>query len=141
MQPDNSSRREREKLISLVSSFRYSFLMLDNKCNKSQIKCECSESVISLEQDSMHASLFSCSLVHPSRNMVLIAGQSIGSKAGTRLYTIGGYRASGALSCGWIGMNLLILLARGPHTTKWIGWQGGAELRKGKLEKEEPGTV
>jgi hypothetical protein len=71
----------------------------------------------------------------------LISGQAMGSKVGTRVYTIGGYRASGALSCGWIGMNLLVLLARGPHTKKWLGWQGGAELRKGKLQKEEPGTV
>jgi hypothetical protein len=71
----------------------------------------------------------------------LIARQAMGSKVGTRVYTIGGYRTSGALSCGWIGMNLIVLLARGPHTKKWLGWQGGAELRKGNLQKEEPGTV
>jgi hypothetical protein len=61
----------------------------------------------------------------------------MGSKAGTQVYTLGGYRASGALSCGWIVMNLVVLLLRGPHTKKWLGWQGGTELRRGKLRKEE----
>ena len=67
----------------------------------------------------------------------LFIGQAMGSKAGTQVYTLGGYRASGALSCGWIVMNLVVLLLRGPHTKKWLGWQGGRELRRGKLRKEE----
>jgi hypothetical protein len=65
----------------------------------------------------------------------------MGSKAGTQVYTEGGYRATGALSCGWVGMNLIVLFLRGPHTKKWYGWQGGRELRKWKLQKQQVESV
>lgn len=73
--------------------------------------------------------------------LMLIIGQAMGSKAGTQVYTLGGYTGSAALSCGWIGLNLIVLLLRGPHTKKWLGWEGGAELRKGKLRTEQAGDV
>jgi hypothetical protein len=68
-------------------------------------------------------------------------GQAMGSKAGTQVYTIGGYTATGALSCGWIGFNALVLFARGPHTKKWVGWAGGTKLRKVKSNHGEQGSV
>jgi hypothetical protein len=71
----------------------------------------------------------------------LILGQAMGSKSGTQVYTLGGYRASAALSCGWCGANLVVLFLRGPHTKKWLGWQGGRELRKSRLQKQENGSV
>jgi hypothetical protein len=67
----------------------------------------------------------------------LMLGQAMGSKAGTQVYTLGGYRASAALSCGWAGANLIVLFLRGPHSKKWLGWDGGAELRKGRLLKKQ----
>jgi hypothetical protein len=76
-----------------------------------------------------------------SHLMVLMAGQAMGSKVGTQVYTEGGYRVTGALSCGWIGLNLIVLLLRGPHTKKWFGWAGGRELRRSRLQKEEVGSV
>lgn len=65
----------------------------------------------------------------------------MGSKVGTKVYTLGGYRATGALSCGWIGLNLIVLFLRGPHTKKWLGWDGGRELRRGRLRKEQAGDA
>jgi len=65
----------------------------------------------------------------------------MGSKVGTKVYTLGGYRATGALSCGWIGFNIIILCLRGPHTKKWLGWAGGHELRKSRLQKNQNGDV
>ena len=64
----------------------------------------------------------------------------MGSKVGTKVYTEGGYRATGALSCGWIGLNIIVLMLRGPHTKKWVGWAGGRELRKSRLQKEPVGS-
>lgn len=66
----------------------------------------------------------------------LILGQAMGSKLGTKVYTEGGYRATGALSCGWIGLNVVFLMCRGPNTKKWLGWAGGRELRRNRLPKE-----
>lgn len=65
----------------------------------------------------------------------------MGSKAGTQVYTLGGYRASGALNCGWVAMNLFTLLLRGPHTKRWFGWQDGGQLRKATRQKEQTENV
>ena len=81
-----------------------------------------------------------CSLVLPMTK-VLMVGQMIGSKAGTQVYVDGGYRASAGLSCGLVGMSLIILLLRGPHTKKWFGWDGGRELRKSRLNKQQVESV
>lgn len=57
----------------------------------------------------------------------------MGSAAGTRAYTSrGGWHASAGLSVGLLALAILILLARGPHAQKWIGWDGGYSLRKEK---------
>jgi hypothetical protein len=43
-----------------------------------------------------------------------------------------GWRASAALSLGWIGFEFLVLFARGPHTARftWLGYEGGLSARK-----------
>lgn len=57
----------------------------------------------------------------------------MGSAAGTRAYTSrGGWHASAGLSVGLLALAILILLARGPHAQKWIGWDGGYSLRQEK---------
>lgn len=66
----------------------------------------------------------------------LFLGQTMGSAAGTRAYTArpgGGWHASSGLSVGLLALAIVVLLARGPHAEKWIGWDGGSNLRKGKM--------
>lgn len=55
----------------------------------------------------------------------------IGTVAGTRVFEADGWRPGAALSLGWIGAMLLVLLLRGPRCPKgvWFGWQGGWSLR------------
>jgi predicted MFS family arabinose efflux permease len=73
--------------------------------------------------------------------IALFIGQATGSRAGTAVYTRGGYHASGALSCAWIAVNVIVLCSRGPHTKKWLGWGGGMELRWSHLRKEPEGDA
>ena len=62
----------------------------------------------------------------------------MGTAAGTQVYVQHGWRAAALLSLGWMGMQLGLLLARGPHTPRkaWIGWEGGWSLRR-RPEPEE----
>lgn len=50
-----------------------------------------------------------------------------------------GWRASAALSMGWYGWQLLILLLRGPHCRRytWFGYEGGVAGRKPVVESGE----
>jgi hypothetical protein len=50
-----------------------------------------------------------------------------GTSVGTKVFVSHGWRASAALSLGWMGFELLILLTRGPHEGRytWIGWKRG----------------
>ncbi len=61
----------------------------------------------------------------------------MGSTAGVHLYTGHGWIASSGLSLGLLGLNVLVLLARGPHARKWIGWDGGARLTKVTAEEQQ----
>jgi hypothetical protein len=67
----------------------------------------------------------------------LFLGQTMGSTAGAHLYTGHGWVAASGLSLGLLGLNMLVLLARGPHTKKWVGWDGGARLHKVKVKEKE----
>ncbi|GHJ87700.1 hypothetical protein NliqN6_4102 [Naganishia liquefaciens] len=67
----------------------------------------------------------------------LFLGQMMGSSAASSLYDHYGWTASSSLSLGFLGLAILILLSRGPHAQKWIGWDGGARMRKLRREEEE----
>ncbi|KAL3427986.1 major facilitator superfamily transporter [Phlyctema vagabunda] len=66
-------------------------------------------------------------------------GQLMGTAVGSRLYALGGWRASGGASVGFVGLALMICFVRGPWEKGWIGWGGGWELKRRDLvRKEEP---
>jgi hypothetical protein len=61
----------------------------------------------------------------------------MGTSAGAKLYTLGSWIASMGFSIGLLGLALVILFARGPHAIKWIGWDGGRQLRKSKVSRKD----
>lgn len=69
----------------------------------------------------------------------IFVGQVTGTPLGTAVFVKYGWRASGALSCGFCGWMLFVLLLRGPHcpNNKWFGWEGGFEARKKVAEPLE----
>jgi hypothetical protein len=70
----------------------------------------------------------------------LFLGQMMGSSAGSNLYDHHGWTASSSLSLGFLGLAILTLLSRGPHAQKWLGWDGGARMRKLRPEDKEKGA-
>lgn len=72
----------------------------------------------------------------------VFCGQLAGTAIGNRLYAIGGWRASGGCSIGFVGAALLICATRGPWEKGWVGWKGGWNVRRRDLSekgrKEEP---
>ncbi|KAG6826135.1 hypothetical protein H0H92_001025 [Tricholoma furcatifolium] len=64
-------------------------------------------------------------------------GQVFGTSVGTRVFVEKGWRVSSGLSMGWYGLQLLILLVRGPHCNRytWFGYEGGLEGRKSVIER------
>ncbi|KAK7932423.1 major facilitator superfamily transporter [Apiospora marii] len=66
-------------------------------------------------------------------------GQLFGTAVGNRLYAEGGWVHSGALSIGLVGLSLLFTVVRGPHEKGWLGWQGGWDLSKKKMEATQEG--
>ncbi|KAF8592081.1 MFS general substrate transporter [Ramaria rubella] len=70
----------------------------------------------------------------------IFLGQLMGTASGTKVFVEHGWRATAYLSLAWMGMQLGILLIRGPHSPRktWFGWQGGWSLRRrsgvGELE-------
>jgi hypothetical protein len=67
----------------------------------------------------------------------LFLGQMMGSSAGSSLYENHGWTASSSLSLGFLGVALVVLLTRGPHAQKWIGWDGGTRIRKVREDDKE----
>ncbi|PBK67230.1 MFS superfamily [Armillaria solidipes] len=67
----------------------------------------------------------------------LFLGQVMGTSAGTKVFVKYGWRAGAALSLGWAGWQLFVLLLRGPHCDRrtWFGYEGGIEARRGKLKE------
>ena len=69
--------------------------------------------------------------------VVTFAGQLTGTSAGNHLYAQGGWIRSGSANVGFVGLALCLCLIRGPHSTRWVGWQGGWNLRKGVPTKDQ----
>lgn len=65
----------------------------------------------------------------------VFVGQLIGTAVGNALYARGGWISSGSASVGFVSAALIACFARGPHETGWIGWRGGANMRKGIAQK------
>ena len=70
----------------------------------------------------------------------LFLGQTMGTSVGAKLYTLGGWEASAGFSVGLLALAICLLFARGPHAKKWVGWDGGKNLRKVKEKKAEEGV-
>ena len=66
-------------------------------------------------------------------------GQVMGTAVGSKVFTEHGWRADAALNLAWTGWTLFVLFLRGPHCPryKWIGWEGGFELRKSRVRERE----
>ena len=58
---------------------------------------------------------------------------------GTKLFVSHGWHASAGLMLGWTALQLVVLLARGPHCNRytWFGYEGGIEWRKSAVEGHE----
>ncbi|PFH53291.1 hypothetical protein AMATHDRAFT_137836 [Amanita thiersii Skay4041] len=69
----------------------------------------------------------------------LFIGQVMGTSVGTEVFVKYGWRAGAALSLGWYGFQLIILMSRGPHCERftWLGWEGGAEARKSVVDRRK----
>jgi predicted MFS family arabinose efflux permease len=61
-------------------------------------------------------------------------GQLAGTAVGNRVYADGGWIHSGSVSVGFSGGAILILCLRGPWEKGWLGWHGGASLKKENLD-------
>jgi hypothetical protein len=64
----------------------------------------------------------------------------MGTAVGTRVFFQNGWRAAAALSMALFGLQIVVLLVRGPHARRhtWFGYEGGLEARKSiVLEREE----
>ncbi|PSR79183.1 hypothetical protein PHLCEN_2v7154 [Hermanssonia centrifuga] len=91
------------------------------------------------QQVSLATSVFGLDPSARSRmNAVLIIsiffGQIIGTSVGTSVFNSHGWRPAAALSVGWQGFSVLMLLLRGPHCSRytWFGYEGGFEMWKKK---------
>ncbi|KAI4863506.1 MFS general substrate transporter [Hypoxylon rubiginosum] len=66
------------------------------------------------------------------------AGQIMGTAVGNRLYAQGGWVWSGSSNIAFIGVAIIVGIARGPRETGWIGWSKGWHIRKDDVPKREP---
>jgi hypothetical protein len=71
--------------------------------------------------------------------VAVFCGQLTGTAVGNRVYAVGGWRASGGASMGFIAIAMCVALSRGPWEKGWIGWSGGWG-RKMKGGNEEVGV-
>lgn len=67
----------------------------------------------------------------------------MGTSVSTRVYVQHGWQAASALSLGWMGFQVFVLLARGPHCGRyvWIGYEGGIGWRKVQNEVDVNGKT
>ena len=67
----------------------------------------------------------------------------MGTSVGSKVFNASGWRPAAALSLGWMGWQLIILLLRGPHCQRftWLGWEGGFEMRKDKVTPPDVESV
>ena len=57
---------------------------------------------------------------------MLYLGSLTGTKVGNSVYEqYGGWWASGTCSVAILAFSYIIIVLRGPHETRWIGWKGG----------------
>lgn len=71
----------------------------------------------------------------------LYVGMLTGTKAGNDVYAkYGGWIASGGLSLGIMAFSYVVILARGPHETGWVGWTGGWKRNSPVDEKHDDGN-
>lgn len=63
----------------------------------------------------------------------------MGTAVGSHVFVRYGWQASAGLNMAWYGFGLLVLLARGPHCSRytWFGYEGGLEARKSVFEAKE----
>ncbi|KAJ7449212.1 MFS DHA1 protein [Mycena latifolia] len=92
-------------------------------------------------QVSMTAGIFSMAPEARARfnALLILSGQVMGTAVGTKLFVEGGYKLSSGVRVAFAGLELLLLVVRGPHVARrtWIGWEGGVELKKRDENKEE----
>ncbi|KAK7052462.1 MFS DHA1 protein [Favolaschia claudopus] len=88
-------------------------------------------------QVSLTADIFGIAPLARARlNAVLLLsiflGAVMGTAVGTKLYVEHGYKFSSGIRVVFGGVELLILLMRGPHVGRktWVGWEGGMDMRK-----------
>ncbi|KAJ3552569.1 hypothetical protein NM688_g4084 [Phlebia brevispora] len=64
--------------------------------------------------------------------IMVFVGQIMGTAVGTKVFVEFGWRPAAALSVGWSGFTLIVMLLRGPHCSRytWLGYQGGLRMRK-----------
>lgn len=70
-------------------------------------------------------------------------GQITGTSAGNKIYNqYNGWVSSGSLSVAIVALSFVVVAARGPHETGWIGWGGGwGKKDNRKLDKEHKSTA
>lgn len=66
----------------------------------------------------------------------------MGTAVGTNVFLRFGWRPAAALSLGWTGFCLFIMLIRGPHCSRytWFGYEGGLRLRKVPAQPQSAGV-
>ncbi|PFH48889.1 hypothetical protein AMATHDRAFT_148912 [Amanita thiersii Skay4041] len=100
-----------------------------------------------MQQISLMTSVLSISASARTRlNALLVfsmfVGQVIGTPIGTAVFVKYGWRAGAALSIGWYGLQMVLLIIRGPQCKRftWFGWEGGAGSLIKKLTTDKDGT-
>jgi predicted MFS family arabinose efflux permease len=68
------------------------------------------------------------------------SGMLFGTAVGNRLYAQGGWTHSGGLGIAVIGSAIVLVLLRGPHERRWVGWRGGWDLRDKEVGEVETET-
>ncbi|KAH6911730.1 membrane protein [Coprinopsis sp. MPI-PUGE-AT-0042] len=64
--------------------------------------------------------------------LALFIGQVMGTSVGTKVFLENGWRANAGLNVAWAGIQLVILVLRGPHCGRytWFGYEGGLAWKK-----------
>ncbi|KAG8678603.1 hypothetical protein FRC09_019709, partial [Ceratobasidium sp. 395] len=70
-------------------------------------------------------------------------GQVVGTSVGTEVYLKCGWRASGALALGLHGLQIILLVLRGPNVPRkrWFGWASEQKVSAEQLETDVKGKV
>ncbi|KAJ3926969.1 MAG: MFS superfamily [Lentinula lateritia] len=98
-------------------------------------------------QVSLTASSFSLNTSARSRINAVMAvamplGQVMGTSASSKIFLKYGWRPCYGLALAWTVLQVVLLLARGPHCppSKWIGYGGGWSIRKVPLNDTSTGS-